>query len=281
MCIASHNQLAGQETALQPPASQAIQVYLTAAGKADSAAIMTQSELSVSIDKQPAQVTSLRSAKDEKLLFAVLIDRSTSRTSQAKSIRKAAMLLFQGLATNGNQGYIVSFNESTLMSKRPLKTSEAREIINGIQFGGGTALYDAIFSTIRDVLNRSKNPDFPRRVIILISDGGDNVSRVYQSEAEKIANAEGVAIFSLATPNPNYERRGELILNDVSNPTGGKVILSNELEDGVAPLLTAIHGQWVLSLVPQQAPDQKLHSLSVKTTQRHVSLSVPAKILLR
>lgn len=278
--IACGNHAAAQGTPVLPPASPAIQVYLTAAGKADSAPTLTQSELTASIDKQPVQVTSLRSSKDEKLLFALLVDTSKSRASQAKSTREAAMLLFQSLATDGNQGYLVLFNETSSMSKRPLQTSEARETINDIQFGGGTALYDAIYSTCRDILSRYKNPDFPRRVIILISDGGDNVSRVYQSEAEGIANAQGVAIFSLATPNPNYERRGELILNDVSNPTGGKVILDGGLEEGVAPLLAAINRQWVVSLVPQQVPDKKLHSLVVKTTQRGVTLSAPSKIFL-
>jgi Ca-activated chloride channel family protein len=278
LCIASQNQAVAQGTPLQPPVNSAIQVYLTATGKADSAPVLTQSELTASIDKQPAQVTSLRSAKDEKLLFALVIDRSTSRNSQAKSIREAAMLLFQSLATDGNQGYIVLFNDSALMSKRPLQLSEARETINAVKFGGATSLYDAIYTTCRDVLNRSKNPDFPRRVIILISDGGDNASRVTHTEAEEIAEKKGIAIFSLATPN---DERGETRkLDEISSATGGRTILDNQLKEGVASLLAAIHRQWVLSLVPQQVLDKKWHSLAVKTTQRGVNLSAPAKIFL-
>lgn len=276
--MASPSQVVAQGAALQPPANSAIQVYLTATGKNAATSILTQSELTASIDKQPAQVTSLRSAKDEKLLFALMIDRSKSRASQAKSIKEAAMHLFQSLATDGNQGYIVSFNESTLMSKKPLQTSEARGVINGIQFDGGTALYDAIWRTCKQVLSRSGNPDFTRRVILLISDGGDNVSRVYRKEAVEIAEREGVAIFSLATPNDI--RSGTRELDEISSATGGKAILYKELEEGVAPLLAAINGQWALSLVPQQAPDKKLHSISVKTTQRGVSLTAPTKILL-
>jgi VWFA-related protein len=275
--IASQNQAVAQGTPLQPPANSAIEVYLTAAGKADSAAILTPTELSATIDKQPAQVTSIRSAKDEKLLFALLIDRSTSRGSQAKSIKEAAMHLFQSLATGENQGYLVVFNEKVLFSNRALQLSEARETINGTQFGGGTALYDAIWTTCRDIISRTQKPDFTRRAIILITDGDDNVSHVKHTEVVEIAEKKGVAIFSLATPTLS----GERILSEISNSTGGKAIFDKNLEEGIAPLLTAIHNQWVLSLVPQQAPDQKLHSLTVKTTQRGVSLIAPEKILLR
>lgn len=276
VCITSQDQATAQETQLQSAANPAIQVYLTAASKGDSAAILTQSELSVSLDKQPAQVTSLRTAKDEKLLFALLIDISTSQAREANSIKDAAMQLFQSLATGGNQGYLVAFDVQPLRSNIPLPPAEARKAIAGLKFGGATSLYDTIFTTCRDLLSRTRNPDFPRRAIILISDGGDNSSHVNHTEAIEIAEKEGVAIFSLSTPNP----RGEQILGEISNSTGGKAALDKNLEDGVAPLLAAINEQWVLSLVPQQTPDKKLHSLSVKTTQRHVSLSVPAKILL-
>jgi Mg-chelatase subunit ChlD len=277
VCITSQDQATAQETPLQPPTSSAIQVYLTAPGKGDSASILTPSELSVSIDKQPAQVTSLHSAKEDKLLFALLVDISTSEASHAESIKKAAMLLFQSLSTGGNQGYLVVFDHQALKSKIPLPPPEARKAIDGLKFGGGTALYDAIWETCRDILSRTRNPDFPRRAIILISDGEDNSSHVNHKEAIEIAEKQGVPIFSLAAPNP----RGEQILGEISNSTGGRAIFDKDLEEGVAPLLTAINGQWVLSLVFQQTPDQKLHSLAVKTTQRHVSLPAPAKILLR
>ena len=192
---------------------------------------------------------------------------------------KAATLLFQSLATGGNQGYLVIFDEEIFMSKRPLLPSEAREVIDEVKFDGGTALYEAIGKTSTQLLSRSRNPDFPRRAIILISDGDDNISNLTFAKADEIAITEGVTIFSLVTPN--NERHGKFAINLLSITTGGRAIVDKHMEEGVAPLLAAINGQWALSLVPQQAPDQKLHSLTVKTTQRGVSLIAPEKILLR
>jgi hypothetical protein len=57
-------------------------------------------------------------------------------------------------------------------------------------------------------------------------------------------------------------------------------IQPGKLGDGVAPLIAAIQGQSVLSIVPSQAADQKLHSLAVKTTEKDLSVSVQAHILL-
>ena len=185
LCTTSQNQAVAQGTPLQPPASPAIQVYLTATGKADSAVILNPTELSATIDKHPAQVTSLRSAKDEKLLFALVIDTSASEDQDYEAIKKAAILLFQSLATDGNQGYIVLFNDTSLISKRPLQLEEARETINGAKFGGGTALYEAIQKTSTQILSRSRNPEFPRRAIILITDGNDNQSEIIFEKARK------------------------------------------------------------------------------------------------
>jgi Mg-chelatase subunit ChlD len=278
LCTASQNQVTGQEAPLQPSANPPVQVYLTASGKDGSPVIPAQSGLSAFVDKQPAQVTSLHSAKEDKLLFALLVDTSTSQAPNAESIRKAATLLFQGLSTGGNQGYLVAFDTQALMSNRPLQPSEARDALNSLKFGGATSLHDAIGDTCTRILSRSKNPDFPRRAIFLITDGEDNQSRISHTKVEEIAVTEGVEIFSLATPHSASS--GKRNLNEVSNNTGGKAILDKKLEEGIEPLLAAIHSQWVLSLVPSQAPDKKWHSLVIETTQQDVFLSTPAKIFL-
>jgi hypothetical protein len=52
------------------------------------------------------------------------------------------------------------------------------------------------------------------------------------------------------------------------------------VEDGVPLLLEAIHKQWVLCVVPSQVHDQKMHDLSVKSSEKNVQISAPARILL-
>jgi Ca-activated chloride channel family protein len=272
-----------EQTAVQkpqsPPDNKSVQVYVTASGKHDSPVTPAQSELSVSVDKQPAKVNTLRAAKSDALLFAVVVDTSRSDAGGAVSIRKAALQLFQGLSTGGNQGYLVLFNASVAMSKQPLQISQAQSVLDAANFNGGTAVYDAIEQTCIQKLSRSGNPDAPRRVILLISDGEDNLSHVTHTAAEETAEKEGVAVFSLITESSLSGPQGAHFMKEVSQNTGGRAISVKSPTDGVAPLLTAVEDQWALSFVPAQSLDQKLYSLGIKSSQKDVRISAPAHIL--
>jgi hypothetical protein len=230
-------------------------------------------------------LTSLRSAKGDKLLFALLVDMSGSNQHAAAEIKDAALSLFQALLAEGNEGHLVLFNTQIQMSEKTVQLAEVQTKLDSVQFHGGTALYDAIGDTCTKILSRSGNPGFPRRAIFLISDGRDNQSHIGPWDAKKIAEGQGVPIFFLATkldldaptPAPGL---GPGAFLDFIKSTGGLTFVPEKLVEGVAPLLNAVHHQWALTLAPTQPLDQKLHSLTIKTTQKDLQLSVPAKIFL-
>ena len=158
----------GQTPAQKPPSpndNKSVQVFLTSSGKHDSPVTLTQAQLSVFVDKQPARVDTLRSATSDALLFAVVVDTSKSDASGAARIKKAALQVFQGLSTDGNQGYLVLFDVSVEMSNQPLQVSQAQSVLDAAKFEGGTAVYDAIEQTCIQKLSRSGNPSTPRREI--------------------------------------------------------------------------------------------------------------------
>jgi Ca-activated chloride channel homolog len=214
-------------------------------------------------------------------LFAVLVDTSRSDLGSAESIRKAALQLFQSLTSDTSRGYLVLFNISAAISKQPLQASQVQSALDGVQFGGGTAVYDAMEQTCIQKLSRSGNPDTPRRVIVLISDGDDNQSHVTRHRAEEAAAKEGVAVFSLATESTIADTRGEYFLKEISRDTGGQAISAKNLTDGVGLLLRAIENQWALNFVPAQPLGQKSHSLDIKTSEKDVHLSAPAHIFVQ
>lgn len=65
-----------------------VPVFLTGSDKHDSPVVPVQSELSVPVDKQPVQVDTLRAAKSDALLFAVVVDTSKSDAGSAAMIKK-------------------------------------------------------------------------------------------------------------------------------------------------------------------------------------------------
>lgn len=271
----------GQEPPPQPNQQARVQVFLTAAQKKDSPALLDPSKLTVLVDKQPARVSALRPAKSDALLFGLLVDRSKSDDSVSELVRKAAFEVFQALSSEGGRGYLVLFNQTVAISKQPLQVSQAQAYLNSIKFGGGTAVYDAIEEACLHPLSRSGTPESERRAIVLISDGEDNASHVNDLEAEQAAEKEGVAVFSMVTTSPLAGLQGEHVLQEISHNTGGDAIIRVDLNDAIAPLLAAIRNQWVLTLVPAQPADQQLHSLTVKTSQKGVHISAPTRVLIQ
>jgi Mg-chelatase subunit ChlD len=268
-----------------PSSSQSLQIYFTASGKGDSPAILNKSELSVALDKQPAQITSLRRANPDKMLFALLVDLSGSEKNQTASIREAALQLFQGLLEGGNEGYLVMFNRQVLASKGPVLLPYVRQTLENSKPQDGTVLYDAIGATCSRILSKSGNPETPRRAIFVITDGEDNASEINGTKAEEMAEREGVAIFSLQTEDASMsssERdRGFRFLREASLRTGGRVFKVKKAEQGVPLLLNAIQKQWVLDVERILPTDGNLHALAIKSSEKSVQISQPALIPLR
>jgi Ca-activated chloride channel homolog len=271
-------QMAGQTSPPSPQESKPVLLFVTASGDNVSANMLSAPQLHVYIDKQPARVVSLRSAKEDKLLFAVLVDVSTSEARQAESIKEVAGQIFDALSKNGNLGYLVFFSHQVARSKAALDSSTARLAIDRVKFGGGTAIYDAIEETCIQALNRSHNPDTPRRVIVLLSDGDDNSSHATLKNAEEKAEEEGIAIFSLS--DETNGSTGEHHLKEAAQETGGYAITTKKRGEGTISVIDAINGQWALTLSSAQAPDQNLHTLAIKGAEKNVRISAPARIPL-
>lgn len=285
-CIASQRQVRAQTS---PPTNQPVQIYMTISGAGGSGPggsppTPSLSQLRVAIDRQPARITSLRSANADKMLFALLVDTSTSEAKQAASIRETAFQLFQGLSEGGNEGYLVTFDLTVSASKKPVQLSEARKTLGSLTFGGGTALLDAIALTCSNILSKSGNPGTPRRAIVMLTDGEDNNSHIDRSRAEAIAEKEGVAIFSLQTGTTRLSSaeasRAVDFLKESSLRTGGQAFQTKKVEEGVPLLLKAVHEQWVLDVVPDQPADRRFHTLAIENSEKSTQVSAPALIFL-
>ena len=153
-----------QLTAQSPQASGApVKVFLTVSGDRHSSAVPTLSAPIVSVDKQPARVISFHPAKNDKLLFALLVDVSGSDFEKVGEIKAVALQLFQELSTDGNDGFLATFNDQIMMSKSPLQLSQVQTALDAVEFGRGTALYDAVAMTCRQT-------GTPRALIVLSHD---------------------------------------------------------------------------------------------------------------
>jgi VWFA-related protein len=99
--------------------------------------------------------------------------------------------------------------------------------------GGATHLYDAVYLSARELL---KN-EVGRKVLILLTDGEDQGSKVKLDAALEAAQKSDVIIYSInISDRAFYGRRGmgysgDAVLRKLSEETGGRVIDANSTKD--------------------------------------------------
>jgi Ca-activated chloride channel family protein len=136
-------------------------------------------------------------------------------------------------------------------------TAELRRIdesIDHIRMGAATALYDAIYLASRSLDHRKG-----RKVMVLITDGGDTISRVDYKEAVRAAEeAEAIVYSIIIVPiesSAGRETGGEHALIQLSEDTGGKYYYATstaQLDDAFRKISDELRTQYLLAYYPSQ-----------------------------
>jgi VWFA-related protein len=121
---------------------------------------------------------------------------------------------------------------------------------------GGTHLYDAVYLAAHDVLRN----EIGRKVIILITDGEDEGSKVSLDTALEMAQKSDVIIYSIEVANRSFGYggmmvgpNGDSVLNKLSKQTGGTVIRASrrsDLEEAFAEIARELRTQYLLGYTP-------------------------------
>lgn len=128
------------------------------------------------------------------------------------------------------------------------------ESIDHIRVGAATALYDAIYVTSR-ALDRRKG----RKVIVLITDGEDTVSKWDYKEAVRAAEEAEALVYSIIIvpieASAGREIGGEHALIQLSEDTGGKYYYATsaaQLDDAFRKISDELRTQYLLAYYPSQ-----------------------------
>jgi Ca-activated chloride channel homolog len=128
------------------------------------------------------------------------------------------------------------------------------ESIDHIRVGAATALYDAIYLTSR-ALDRRKG----RKVIVLITDGGDTISKIDYKEAVRAAEEAEALVYSIIIvpieASAGREIGGEHALIQLSEDTGGKYYYATstaQLDDAFRKISDELRTQYLLAYYPAQ-----------------------------
>jgi Ca-activated chloride channel family protein len=150
------------------------------------------------------------------------------------------------------------FSFSEVVSQSPFGyTADLKRIDEGIdhlRLGAATALFDAVYLASRSLDRRQG-----RKVLVLITDGGDTVSRVdYKGAARAAEEAEALVYSIIVVPIENSAGReigGEHALIQLSEDTGGKYYYAtsmSQLDNAFHQISDELRTQYLLAYYPSQ-----------------------------
>lgn len=185
-------------------------------------------------DEKPQTITNFSSETDLPLTIALLVDTSGSIRDKLLFEQRAATEFFYSTLQRGkDKAMIISFDSGVDLLQD--FTDDPEKLANAVQkirAGGGTSLYDAIYLAVTQKLSGQQG----RRVVILITDGDDNSSRVSLTETLEAAQKNDVTVYAISTNSTGYfgskeQERGDKTLKKFAIETGGKPFFPLKIQD--------------------------------------------------
>jgi len=254
-------------------------------------------------DKSPEPIRYFSRQTDLPLRIGLLMDTSNSIRDRLKFEQDAATsFLFSVLRHNKDQAFVMTFDdEPSILQGFTDDAGRLRDEIVKTRAGGGTAVYDAIYDACQKELSHpprppGDQPDVVRRVMILISDGDDNLSNHTRSEAIEMAQRYSVVIYTISTStqwiqlsqtNPDkianrktHLTEGDKILQDLADETGGRAFFPyhvDDLDQSFQDIGDELRNQYSIAYIPTHSQfDGKYHRIRIEVPE-HKGYQVRAR----
>jgi VWFA-related protein len=203
-------------------------------------------------DHAPQQIKAF-SHEDLPVTVGLVIDNSGSMAPKRTDVIAAA-LLFARSSNSRDQMFVVNFNEHVsygLPANIPFtdRPDQLQLGLSNIKAIGETALYDAIAVA----LDHLKQGRCDKKVLILISDGGDNASKHNLAQVIEMATRSGAIIYAIGIFDEQDGDQKPDVLKRFAKETGGEAFFpgsSNELALICEGIARDIRNQYTLAYAP-------------------------------
>ena len=208
------------------------------------------------------------SSEDAPVSLGVIFDSSGSMASKMDRAKDAVIEFFK-TANPQDEFFMITFSdEPEAVSDF---TSSVDEIQNKLVFAvprHRTALLDAIYMGV----TKMRQARYPKKALLIISDGGDNHSRYTEGEIKSVVKEADVMIYAIGIydryASATEERLGPQLLSEITELTGGRAFTidnPNDLGDVATKIGVELRNQYVLGYRPAKVVrDGKWRKIKVK-----------------
>ena len=247
------------------------------------------------------------------LSLGIALDTSGSMVQRMRTALDALGRFVNGLHAN-DEIVVSTFSDGvSFIDGATTERTDWSDALMRVDVAGGTALYDAIVATVRQV----QNGEHDKQAVVVLTDGSDTLSDIGLSDALEVIRRSEVLVYALGIDTLQFADDSEhvqfdwpltaipgvpglrapswtddpvdlQVLESFASASGGKAFLvSGTWEDGsddeinvVLDEVTAeLRSQYTLGYYPSAAPDGRLHELSVRV--RGVDYTVRARTTYR
>jgi len=210
------------------------------------------------------------SHEDIPVTVGLVVDNSGSMSKKRPEV-VAAALSFARSSKPADQLFAVTFNERVvfgLPAEVPFtdNVSHLEIALSRIASNGMSALYDAIAAS----LNHLIKGDGDKKVLIVVSDGADNASKLTLAQVMVMANQSDAIIYTIGVFEPTDPDRNPRALRKLAQETGGRAFFPRRLDAVLSvsqQIAQDIRNQYTIAYSPAN-PGQGKSYRSIKVTAR-------------
>jgi Ca-activated chloride channel homolog len=227
---------------------------------------LTRDDFQVSEDGHPQNIAVFERESEMPLMMTLAIDTSGSTFKDRALEQDASRRFVHALLRPQDRMSLIEF--ATYVTERTHFTNKVSDIdhgLNQLRGGDATALYDAVYLGCRS-LGRLDG----RKVMVIVSDGGDTANDKTYADALEQALRNEVMIYSLIDvpieASAGRDTGGEHALITLAEQTGGKSFYVNEggLDKAFSRVSDDLRTQYLLGYYPaHQVPGTNFHRVQV------------------
>jgi len=206
------------------------------------------------------------------LSIALAIDTSPSTLRDFKLEATSARRFVHSILRNEDRLSVFQVTEN--IDQLTHFTSDLKAIERGIddlRTGPGTSIYDAIFLCSESLIDREG-----RKVLVLITDGGDTTSKAdYNGALRRAQQAEAIVYSIIVVPveaDAGRNLGGEHALIQISKDTGGKYYYAEgqqQLDDAFRKISDELRTQYLLAFYPtRKISDSPFRRIKVELSKK-------------